>query len=55
MPQLDPSPWFAIFLFSWMVFAFVVPPKVTAHKFPNDPDYKIIETPPGMAWDWPWH
>nr|YP_009516312.1 ATP synthase F0 subunit 8 [Hyporhamphus quoyi]AYD91080.1 ATP synthase F0 subunit 8 [Hyporhamphus quoyi] len=37
MPQLNPAPWFAILVFSWLIFLTVIPPKVLAHSFPNEP------------------
>nr|WNH22899.1 ATP synthase F0 subunit 8 [Halichoeres maculipinna] len=55
MPQLNPSPWLAIFLFSWLVFLIVIPPKVLAHTFSNEPTSQSTETPPTSSWAWPWH
>nr|YP_005087868.1 ATP synthase F0 subunit 8 [Sillago sihama]AEX31705.1 ATPase subunit 8 [Sillago sihama] len=55
MPQLDPAPWFAIFIFSWIVFLIFLPPKVMAHSFPNDPtaqEQKKTKTP-ALTWPWP--
>nr|WNH21339.1 ATP synthase F0 subunit 8 [Tactostoma macropus]BBD49772.1 ATPase subunit 8 [Tactostoma macropus] len=54
MPQLDTSPWLAILLFSWLVFLTLVPLKVMAHIFPNEPtiDAKQAEA---ETWDWPLH
>nr|YP_008593747.1 ATP synthase F0 subunit 8 [Pomatomus saltatrix]BAN83091.1 ATPase subunit 8 [Pomatomus saltatrix] len=55
MPQLDPAPWLSILLFSWLVFLTVLPPKVMAHNFPNEPTPKSADKPKGEAWNWPWH
>nr|BBH37360.1 ATPase subunit 8 [Uropterygius concolor]BBH37373.1 ATPase subunit 8 [Uropterygius concolor] len=55
MPQLNPSPWFVILVFSWLVFLLIAPTKVMAHTFTNDPNQttkKSIKTNP---WNWPWH
>nr|WPM97896.1 ATP synthase F0 subunit 8 [Maurolicus muelleri]BBG74439.1 ATPase subunits 8 [Maurolicus muelleri] len=54
MPQLNPAPWFFILTFSWLVFLTVIPPKVLAHTFPNEPalDTKKVKAEP---WNWPWH
>nr|AJI44495.1 ATP synthase F0 subunit 8 [Stegastes flavilatus]QUJ18355.1 ATP synthase protein 8 [Stegastes flavilatus] len=54
MPQLDPSPWFLIFTYSWLIFLTVIPPKVLAHSFPNEPQGQATEKPKTTSWDWPW-
>nr|AAR13568.1 ATPase 8 [Synbranchus marmoratus] len=53
MPQLNPSPWFMILIFSWLIFLILLPSKITAHTFPNEPQLKTsqIKTEP---WNWPW-
>nr|YP_003345350.1 ATP synthase F0 subunit 8 [Stemonidium hypomelas]BAI53371.1 ATPase subunit 8 [Stemonidium hypomelas] len=55
MPQLNPSPWFAILLFSWAVFLIILPPKVMAHTFNNDPNQQTAMKPKLDPWNWPWH
>nr|WNH24074.1 ATP synthase F0 subunit 8 [Scopelarchus michaelsarsi]WNH24217.1 ATP synthase F0 subunit 8 [Scopelarchus analis]WNH24372.1 ATP synthase F0 subunit 8 [Scopelarchus stephensi]WNH37669.1 ATP synthase F0 subunit 8 [Scopelarchus guentheri]BAR45762.1 adenosine triphosphatase subunit 8 [Scopelarchus sp. ausc01] len=55
MPQLNPSPWFAILVFSWMVFLIVIPPKVVNHVFPYDPAAQSVEKPVHAPWHWPWY
>nr|YP_010956852.1 ATP synthase F0 subunit 8 [Trachinocephalus myops]WMY89997.1 ATP synthase F0 subunit 8 [Trachinocephalus myops] len=54
MPQLNPSPWFSIFIFSWLVFLTFLPTKVIKHTFPHDP----LPQPAGLMdpqpWTWPW-
>nr|QUJ18144.1 ATP synthase protein 8 [Cheilio inermis]WNH21365.1 ATP synthase F0 subunit 8 [Cheilio inermis]BBD51965.1 ATPase subunit 8 [Cheilio inermis] len=55
MPQLNPAPWFAILAFSWLVFLTVIPPKVLAHSFPNEPAPKATQTTTAEAWHWPWY
>nr|AAP75157.1 ATP synthase 8 [Amphiprion allardi]AAP75159.1 ATP synthase 8 [Amphiprion allardi] len=55
MPQLNPAPWFAILVFSWLVFLTVIPPKVLAHIFSNEPTHQSTEKPKTDSWTWPWH
>nr|YP_006460246.1 ATP synthase F0 subunit 8 [Lateolabrax maculatus]YP_009230386.1 ATP synthase F0 subunit 8 [Lateolabrax maculatus]YP_009646764.1 ATP synthase F0 subunit 8 [Lateolabrax japonicus]AFJ54014.1 ATP synthase F0 subunit 8 [Lateolabrax maculatus]AKJ83304.1 ATP synthase F0 subunit 8 [Lateolabrax maculatus]ALN11688.1 ATP synthase F0 subunit 8 [Lateolabrax japonicus]ALN11700.1 ATP synthase F0 subunit 8 [Lateolabrax maculatus]AMH85764.1 ATP synthase F0 subunit 8 [Lateolabrax maculatus] len=55
MPQLNPGPWFAILIFSWLVFLTVVPPKVMAHLFPSDPSMQNTEKSSTESWNWPWY
>nr|WNH23984.1 ATP synthase F0 subunit 8 [Apogon quadrisquamatus] len=55
MPQLDPAPWFMILVFSWLVFATVIPPKVIAHAFPNEPTSQAVQKPKKACWNWPWY
>ncbi|YP_004733910.1 ATP8 gene product (mitochondrion) [Siniperca chuatsi] len=55
MPQLNPAPWFAILVFTWLIFLTVIPPKVLAHTFPNEPTLQSAETPKTEPWNWPWH
>nr|WNH36989.1 ATP synthase F0 subunit 8 [Bairdiella chrysoura] len=54
MPQLNPSPWLAIMLFTWMVFLIVIPPKIMAHLLPNQPASQNPEKPISTTWNWPW-
>nr|YP_004221813.1 ATP synthase F0 subunit 8 [Jenkinsia sp. CL54]BAJ54172.1 ATPase subunits 8 [Jenkinsia sp. CL54] len=55
MPQLNPAPWFAILIFSWVVFLTVIPPKVLAHSFNNEPGYLRVEKTKTDTWNWPWY
>nr|YP_009309707.1 ATP synthase F0 subunit 8 [Mikrogeophagus ramirezi]ALF63209.1 ATP synthase F0 subunit 8 [Mikrogeophagus ramirezi] len=55
MPQLNPSPWFLIMIFSWMVFLTIIPPKVLAHSFSNEPAPLNTESSKTEPWAWPWH
>nr|QUJ18186.1 ATP synthase protein 8 [Diplectrum formosum] len=55
MPQLNPAPWFAILVFTWLVFLTVVPPKVMNHTFPNEPSPQSTQMPKTESWTWPWH
>nr|BBH37023.1 ATPase subunit 8 [Valenciennea longipinnis]BBH37036.1 ATPase subunit 8 [Valenciennea longipinnis] len=54
MPQLNPAPWFAILVFSWLVFLTIVVPKTLSHTFPNEPAPKSTQVPKTEPWNWPW-
>nr|YP_010257617.1 ATP synthase F0 subunit 8 [Jaydia carinatus]QKV48961.1 ATP synthase F0 subunit 8 [Jaydia carinatus]QVY58575.1 ATP synthase F0 subunit 8 [Jaydia carinatus] len=55
MPQLNPAPWLMILVFSWLVFLTVIPPKIIAHSFPNEPTSQAAQKPKTESWNWPWH
>nr|YP_001054793.1 ATP synthase F0 subunit 8 [Cymatogaster aggregata]BAF46822.1 ATPase subunit 8 [Cymatogaster aggregata] len=55
MPQLNPTPWFVILAFSWLIFAAVIPPKILANIFPNEPSAQSTEKSKTEPWNWPWH
>nr|AAP41223.1 ATPase subunit 8 [Belone belone] len=55
MPQLNPSPWFAILMFTWLVFLTIITQKVKAHMFLNEPTSQSTEKPKTESWNWPWH
>nr|YP_008144925.1 ATP synthase F0 subunit 8 [Psenes pellucidus]AGO20420.1 ATPase subunit 8 [Psenes pellucidus]WMI34862.1 ATP synthase F0 subunit 8 [Psenes pellucidus] len=55
MPQLNPAPWLAILVFSWLVFLIIIIPKVMAHTYPNEPTPQSAEKTKGEPWNWPWH
>nr|BAU45810.1 ATPase subunit 8 [Acanthocobitis sp. CBM-ZF-12678] len=54
MPQLNPAPWFAILVFSWLVFLTIIPTKVMNHISPNDPAILDSKKHKTESWDWPW-
>nr|YP_192905.1 ATP synthase F0 subunit 8 [Alytes obstetricans pertinax]AAS83359.1 ATP synthase F0 subunit 8 [Alytes obstetricans pertinax] len=54
MPQLNPSPWFAILLFSWLVILTILPPKITSHQSFNEPTTQNSSKPKPAPWTWPW-
>nr|AAR13608.1 ATPase 8 [Synbranchus marmoratus]AAR13610.1 ATPase 8 [Synbranchus marmoratus]AAR13612.1 ATPase 8 [Synbranchus marmoratus] len=54
MPQLNPSPWLITLIFSWLVFLALLPLKITAHTFPNEPQPKTSEPTKTEPWNWPW-
>nr|YP_010183926.1 ATP synthase F0 subunit 8 [Ostorhinchus fasciatus]YP_010389687.1 ATP synthase F0 subunit 8 [Ostorhinchus pleuron]QVG62690.1 ATP synthase F0 subunit 8 [Ostorhinchus fasciatus]UPT34461.1 ATP synthase F0 subunit 8 [Ostorhinchus pleuron] len=55
MPQLNPAPWLMILVFSWLIFITIIPPKVIAHHFPNEPTSQATQMPKTNPWNWPWH
>nr|ASO95946.1 ATP synthase F0 subunit 8 [Cheilinus fasciatus] len=55
MLQLILAPWFAILVFTWLVFLTIIPPKVSAHTFPNEPTSQSTQKPQTEPWNWPWH
>nr|YP_010703116.1 ATP synthase F0 subunit 8 [Channa andrao]WCO10538.1 ATP synthase F0 subunit 8 [Channa andrao] len=54
MPQLNPTPWFAILILTWLVLVAVVFPNILMFTFPNDPT--LLDSNPILAepWNWPW-
>nr|YP_009232630.1 ATP synthase subunit 8 [Priacanthus tayenus]AMA76479.1 ATP synthase subunit 8 [Priacanthus tayenus]ARJ37011.1 ATP synthase F0 subunit 8 [Priacanthus tayenus] len=54
MPQLNPAPWLAVLIFSWLVLLVVIPPKVLAYTFPNNPEPKATKFSKKLTWAWPW-
>nr|BBH37334.1 ATPase subunit 8 [Pisodonophis cancrivorus] len=55
MPQLNPTPWFAILVFSWLVFLAFIPTKIMGHTFNNEPNPLATTNPQLNAWAWPWY
>nr|BBH36395.1 ATP synthase F0 subunit 8 [Betta simplex] len=55
MPQLNPSPWLAILIFSWLVLLIIITPKIMMHTFPNEPSLKSTEKSSTEPWNWPWY
>nr|YP_011003683.1 ATP synthase F0 subunit 8 [Neocentropogon trimaculatus]WPS66111.1 ATP synthase F0 subunit 8 [Neocentropogon trimaculatus] len=55
MPQLNPTPWFLILVASWLIFLTILPTKVMAHVYPNEPTLTSIEKSKGDSWSWPWY
>nr|AIZ03213.1 ATP synthase F0 subunit 8 [Mobula munkiana]AOY35849.1 ATPase subunit 8 [Mobula munkiana] len=54
MPQLNPSPWFLIFLFAWLFFLVIMPGKVMSYLFNNNPTTKSTQKSKPTPWNWPW-
>nr|YP_009178168.1 ATP synthase F0 subunit 8 [Meda fulgida]AJW75459.1 ATP synthase F0 subunit 8 [Meda fulgida] len=54
MPQLNPSPWFAILVFTWIIFLTIVPTKVLNHLTPNGLVLVEEEEYKNKYWNWPW-
>nr|AMD83821.1 ATPase subunit 8 [Kronichthys heylandi] len=55
MPQLNPTPWFAILAFSWLVFLTLIPGKVLNHIFTNELTPISSQNLKSQNWNWPWH
>nr|AGN71332.1 ATP synthase F0 subunit 8 [Limnodynastes salmini] len=53
MPQLNPSPWFLIFLLTWVIFIMISVTKVSKHYSPNFPTPKPYKNTT-LTWTWPW-
>nr|YP_009160720.1 ATP synthase F0 subunit 8 [Tanakia tanago]BAS04768.1 ATPase subunit 8 [Tanakia tanago]BCB28873.1 ATP synthase F0 subunit 8 [Tanakia tanago] len=54
MPQLNPNPWFAILVFSWVIFLTIIPAKILNHVTPNELTLVSAEKHKTEPWDWPW-
>nr|YP_010354988.1 ATP synthase F0 subunit 8 [Devario shanensis]YP_010488801.1 ATP synthase F0 subunit 8 [Devario interruptus]UDN38783.1 ATP synthase F0 subunit 8 [Devario interruptus]UOG84836.1 ATP synthase F0 subunit 8 [Devario shanensis] len=54
MPQLNPNPWFAILVFSWIIFLTIIPTKIMNHIQPNDPTLISSKEYKNNSWTWPW-
>nr|YP_009232539.1 ATP synthase F0 subunit 8 [Zebrias crossolepis]AID59815.1 ATP synthase F0 subunit 8 [Zebrias crossolepis]AMA34327.1 ATP synthase F0 subunit 8 [Zebrias crossolepis] len=55
MPQLNPAPWFAILVFSWLVFLVILPYKITQHSYPNEPLLPSLNKFKANYWTWVWY
>nr|YP_009139059.1 ATP synthase F0 subunit 8 [Polydactylus sextarius]AKE49774.1 ATP synthase F0 subunit 8 [Polydactylus sextarius]UAD89985.1 ATP synthase F0 subunit 8 [Polydactylus sextarius] len=55
MPQLNPAPWFQIFILSWFTLLLVVFPKILNYTYPNEPTVRNTEAAKQGHWLWPWH
>nr|WNH36939.1 ATP synthase F0 subunit 8 [Coryphaenoides leptolepis] len=55
MPQLNPRPWFMIFVYSWMIFLLVVVPMLLSSTTPNEPAVQTTPVSKADPWAWPWH
>nr|UDF87692.1 ATP synthase F0 subunit 8 [Gymnura altavela]WNH19778.1 ATP synthase F0 subunit 8 [Gymnura altavela] len=54
MPQLNPAPWFLIFLFTWIFFLAVMPGKIMSYLLNNAPTPKNAQKSKVAPWNWPW-
>nr|YP_010295718.1 ATP synthase F0 subunit 8 [Typhlias pearsei]UMY72900.1 ATP synthase F0 subunit 8 [Typhlias pearsei] len=55
MPQLIPTPWFTVLIFSWFILLTLIPPKVLTHTFTNMPTPQNKKEQETKPWDWPWY
>nr|QCW57878.1 ATP synthase F0 subunit 8 [Plethodon shenandoah]QCW57891.1 ATP synthase F0 subunit 8 [Plethodon shenandoah]QCW57904.1 ATP synthase F0 subunit 8 [Plethodon shenandoah]QCW57917.1 ATP synthase F0 subunit 8 [Plethodon shenandoah]QCW57930.1 ATP synthase F0 subunit 8 [Plethodon shenandoah] len=53
MPQLNPDPWFIIFIMSWLMFLIILTPHTTKFKLMKKPamQHTYNKIP---SWNWPW-
>nr|AAU20686.1 ATP synthase F0 subunit 8 [Plethodon cinereus] len=53
MPQLNPDPWFIIFIMSWFLFLIILMPHTSKLKLMNKPmmQHTYNKT---TSWNWPW-
>nr|YP_001648778.1 ATP synthase F0 subunit 8 [Hynobius quelpaertensis]ABM45924.1 ATPase subunit 8 [Hynobius quelpaertensis]ADG22954.1 ATP synthase F0 subunit 8 [Hynobius quelpaertensis] len=54
MPQLNPGPWFAIFLMSWVVFLLILTFKISNFNNLNEPTAQNKNVKKPESWSWPW-
>nr|YP_004564289.1 ATP synthase F0 subunit 8 [Pseudhymenochirus merlini]ADM35700.1 ATP synthase F0 subunit 8 [Pseudhymenochirus merlini] len=54
MPQLNPGPWFLLFVFSWLVLLTIIPPKVSNYQNTNEATTQNTEKQSPQPWSWPW-
>nr|YP_003412048.1 ATP synthase F0 subunit 8 [Hynobius guabangshanensis]ADB78077.1 ATP synthase F0 subunit 8 [Hynobius guabangshanensis] len=54
MPQLNPGPWFAIFLMSWIVFLLILTFKMSNFNNLNEPTSQNKDMKKPESWNWPW-
>nr|YP_010947490.1 ATP synthase F0 subunit 8 [Parupeneus cyclostomus]WGO62603.1 ATP synthase F0 subunit 8 [Parupeneus cyclostomus]WNH20169.1 ATP synthase F0 subunit 8 [Parupeneus cyclostomus]WSP03254.1 ATP synthase F0 subunit 8 [Parupeneus cyclostomus] len=52
MPQLNPSPWLPLILFSWFILLTIAPIKVLAHTLPAEPTPQDAKTLGEDPWNW---
>nr|ACS37070.1 ATP synthase F0 subunit 8 [Geotrypetes seraphini] len=53
MPQLNPSPWFATLMMTWMILLILMLMKTTVHN-PLNPVTPYSSTTKPNPWLWPW-
>nr|YP_009388954.1 ATP synthase F0 subunit 8 [Gonatodes albogularis]BAX77888.1 ATPase subunit 8 [Gonatodes albogularis] len=51
MPQLNPAPWFFMFLTTWIILLALIAPKLLHLHQPLQPT--TIHTTPPLNWLWP--
>nr|YP_010598568.1 ATP synthase F0 subunit 8 [Cynops orientalis]ASF62321.1 ATP synthase F0 subunit 8 [Cynops orientalis]WAK99395.1 ATP synthase F0 subunit 8 [Cynops orientalis] len=54
MPQLNPGPWFSIFLTSWIIYLTILTAKITNLKLQNEPTPQSTKKEKTQPWNWPW-
>nr|CAI38775.1 ATPase subunit 8 [Ascaphus truei] len=54
MPQLNPKPWFAILIFSWLILLTLIPTKIINHMTSNETSIEKTKKMKPQSWFWPW-
>nr|YP_010034177.1 ATP synthase F0 subunit 8 [Paramesotriton aurantius]QOW83716.1 ATP synthase F0 subunit 8 [Paramesotriton aurantius]WAK99343.1 ATP synthase F0 subunit 8 [Paramesotriton aurantius] len=54
MPQLNPGPWFTIFLMSWIIYLVILTAKISNFNFQNEPTPQNTKKEKTQPWNWPW-
>nr|AMD83782.1 ATPase subunit 8 [Hemipsilichthys nimius] len=54
MPQLNPTPWLTILVYSWLIFITVIPHKILNHTFTNELNPINPKKLESTTWNWPW-
>nr|ACJ43847.1 ATP synthase F0 subunit 8 [Salamandrina terdigitata] len=54
MPQLNPGPWFAIFMSSWIIYLTILTSKTNNFFYLNEPTLQNIKKEKPQHWNWPW-
>nr|WAK99304.1 ATP synthase F0 subunit 8 [Paramesotriton hongkongensis] len=54
MPQLNPAPWFTIFLMSWVIYLIILTAKINNFSFQNEPTPQNTKKEKTQPWNWPW-
>nr|ACJ43678.1 ATP synthase F0 subunit 8 [Mertensiella caucasica] len=53
MPQLNPDPWFTVFLLSWTIYLITMF-KMNKFKYQNNPTPQNAKKDKQQSWYWPW-
>nr|ACJ43925.1 ATP synthase F0 subunit 8 [Ommatotriton vittatus] len=54
MPQLNPGPWFAIFLTSWIIYLTILTAKINNFNYQNELTPQNMKKDMTQPWTWPW-
>nr|YP_097184.1 ATP synthase F0 subunit 8 [Desmognathus fuscus]AAU20621.1 ATP synthase F0 subunit 8 [Desmognathus fuscus] len=54
MPQLNPNPWFLIFITSWLIYLIILMYKINNFKTLNEPTMQDVIKNKPQSWNWLW-